>query len=101
MGVALILSVNLGLTVLCLYSAWKLRQIRLLLQDLNAALTRIQYHCYRNLHISPPSTSAGRRGTQELRHNYQHLEAALLRLQRVQTILQLLQQLGLSSRRWW
>ncbi|MEB3164163.1 MAG: hypothetical protein VKK80_13110 [Prochlorothrix sp.] len=92
-----IVAINLGLVLLCLCSVWYLGQIRKTLQELNHSLAELQYHCYRSLHLSPPSTTAGQRGTQNLRHQYRHLEASLIRLQRFRALVQLLQRLDLMQ----
>lgn len=90
MAISLIVILNLGLVLTCLCSAWYLRQLRKTLQGITQSCNEIQYHCYRSLHISPPSTTAGQRGTQSLRYQYRDLEASLLRLQRFKALVQLL-----------
>ncbi|MEW6494997.1 MAG: hypothetical protein AB1589_21125 [Cyanobacteriota bacterium] len=83
---------NVLLSLICLYVAWQLWNLRLALAITADIVALFERDTYNALHGAPNAISQGQLGVSNLRVSYQQLE---IQLQRVQQILALL---GLAQR---
>jgi hypothetical protein len=92
--VAFVAIVNLLVTLLNFYLAWKLWKLRRAIAKATKALIAAERKTYNVLHRAPPFVLKGQQGTENLRQRYQYLQWQLRQVQQVLTLLLLLPNLG-------
>lgn len=90
--VTVVVAFNVLISLLCLYVAWQVWNLRRVLGAAADVLTDVERSTYEVLHGAPDAIKLGQTGTHGLRESYQQLE---LQLQKVQQVLMLL---GLGQR---
>ncbi len=89
-----VVALNVLISLLCLYVAWQVWNLRRALGAAADVLTDVERSTYQVLHGAPDAINLGQLGTRGLRASYQQLD---LQLQKVQQVLALL---GLVQRIW-
>jgi hypothetical protein len=92
--VTVVVVLNVLISLLCLYVAWQVWNLRRTLMVATAILTNVERSTYLVLHGAPNAISQGQLGVHGLRESYQQLD---LQLQKVQQVLALI---GLLQRAW-
>lgn len=88
---------NVLLSLLCLYVAWQVWNLRRTLATAADVLTNVERSTYVVLHGAPKAISQGQLGVQGLRERYQQLELQLQQVQQVLTVLGLIQSVWRSA----
>jgi hypothetical protein len=82
--VTTVIIINLLISVICLYAAWQIWQLRRTLSQVANALTDYERNTHSVLYGAPVGILQGQKGVRQLRQQYQKLG---LQLQKVQQIL--------------
>jgi hypothetical protein len=90
---------NVLISLICLYVAWRVWNLRRALAAAADVLTIAERNTYAVLHGAPNAISNGQVGVQGLRERYQQLEVQLQKVQQVLTLLGLGQSVWRSARR--
>lgn len=88
---AVVVVFNVLLSLLCLYVAWRVWNLRRALAAAANVLTSVERSTYAVLHGAPQNIYVGQSGVQGLGERYQQLELQLQRVQQVLTLLGLVQ----------
>ena len=91
--VTIVVVLNVLISLLCLYVAWQVWNLRRTLAAVVDALTIAERNTYAVLHGAPNAIYKGQLGVHGLRERYQQLELQLQQVQKVLTVLGLLQSL--------
>ncbi len=91
--VTVVVVLNVLISLLCLYVAWQVWNLRRTLAVVVDAITIAERNTYAVLHGAPNAISKGQLGVHGLRERYQQLELQLQQVQKVLTVLGLLQSL--------
>lgn len=91
--VTLVVIVNLIISLLCLYVAWQVWNLRLALAAATKAITDAERNTHKTLAGAPEAISGGQLGVKDMRESYQRLEVQLQQLQRVVVLLGLVQKI--------
>jgi hypothetical protein len=97
--VTVIVVLNVLISLLCLYAAWKVWNLRRVLAAAADAVTLAERNTYALLHGAPKNISQGQLGVHGLRERYQQLEQQLRKVQQVLTLLVLVQRILPSALR--
>ncbi|HEY9632997.1 MAG TPA: hypothetical protein V6D14_06310 [Coleofasciculaceae cyanobacterium] len=89
--VQVVVILNVLISLLCLYVAWQVWNLRRTLAATTVAMTIVERNTYAVLHGAPQAISQGQVGVHGLRDRYQQLELQLQKLQQVLTFLALIQ----------
>lgn len=90
---------NVLISLLCLYVAWQVWNLRRALGAAADAVLLAERNTYNVLHGAPEAISQGQVGIGGARDSYQQLELQLQKIQQVLTLLSLVQKVwGLSKR---
>ncbi|MFB8789809.1 MAG: hypothetical protein U7123_13370 [Potamolinea sp.] len=92
--VTLVVIVNVIISLLCLYVAWQVWNLRLALAAATKAIKDAERNTHKTLSDAPNAISQGQLGVKGLRESYQQLEVQLQQVQRVVVLL------GLVERIW-
>ncbi|HEY9668935.1 MAG TPA: hypothetical protein V6C91_19150 [Coleofasciculaceae cyanobacterium] len=84
---------NVLLSLLCLYVAWQIWNIRRALAVTAELVSLFERNTYNVLHGAPEGISQGQLGVKGLRGSYQNLETQVQQLQRVLLLLGLIQRI--------
>lgn len=84
---------NVLLSLLCLYVAWQIWNIRRALAVTAEVVSLFERNTYNVLHGAPEAISQGQLGVKGLRGSYQNLETQVQQLQRVLVLLGLIQRI--------
>lgn len=84
---------NVLLSLLCLYVAWQIWNIRRALTVTAEVVSLFERNTYNVLHGAPEAISQGQLGVKGLRGSYQNLETQVQQLQRVLVLLGLIQRI--------
>jgi hypothetical protein len=79
--------INLVISLVCLFVAQKIWQLRRRLAQVTAALQRIEHNTHQILHPAPLAITNGQIGTRNLRIRYQRLSAQWQKLQQLVVLL--------------
>jgi len=85
----IVLVINALITLMCLYVAWKLWQIRRVLAQVSNTLNSAEQSTYNVLHFAPDAIIKGQGGTRSLRKQYRELETQLQKAQQLLALLSL------------
>lgn len=91
--VTLVVILNLIISVLCLYVARQVWNVRLALAAATKALTDAERNTHKTLSGAPNAISQGQLGVKGMRESYQQLEVQLQQVQRVVVLLGLVQKI--------
>lgn len=97
--VTVIVVLNVLISLLCLYAARKVWNLRRVLAAAVDAVTLAERNTYALLHGAPKNISQGQLGVHGLRERYQQLEQQLRQVQQVLTLLVLIQRIWPSALR--
>jgi len=97
--VTVVVVLNLLISLLCLYVAWRVWNLRRVLAATADALTLAERNTYNVLHGAPNAIYTGQLGVEGLRERYQQLNLQLQRLQQVLTLLGLVQSIWRTTSR--
>jgi hypothetical protein len=95
--VTVIVVLNVLISLLCLYAARKVWNLRRVLAASVDAVTLAERNTYALLHGAPKNISQGQLGVHSLRERYQQLEQQLQKVQQVLTLLVLIQRIWPSA----
>lgn len=84
---------NVLLSLLCLYVAWQIWNIRRALAVTAEVVSLFERNTYNVLHGAPEAISQGQLGVKGLRGSYENLETQVQQLQRVLVLLGLIQRI--------
>jgi len=90
---------NVLISLLCLYVAWQVWNLRRVLAAATTALILAERNTHNILGGAPAAISQGQIGVSGARESYQQLELQLQKLQQVLTLLSLVQRVWGSTRR--
>ena len=91
--VTIVVVLNVLISLVCLYVAWQVWNLRRTLVAVVDALTIAERNTYAVLHGAPNAIYKGQLGVHGMRERYQQLELQLQQVQQVLTVLGLLQSL--------
>jgi hypothetical protein len=94
--VTLVIVFNLLISVICLFVAWQIWNLRLALAATTRAITDAQHNTHKNLFSAPEAITQGQLGVKGLRDSYQQLEVQLQQVQKVLVLLGLVQKIWLG-----
>jgi hypothetical protein len=97
--VTVVVVLNLLISLLCLYGAWWVWNLRRSLAAATKVLTDAERSTYAVLHGAPNAISQGQLGSRGLRDRYQQLELQLQQVQKVLGLLGLVQSFWRSQSR--
>ncbi len=97
--VTVVVILNLLISLLGFYIAWRIWKLRRVLGAAADIVARAERSTYQVLHGAPQAISKGQIGVHGLKKRYQHLEFQLQRVQRVLMVLGLIQKTYRSRRR--
>jgi hypothetical protein len=89
--VTVVVVVNVLISLLCLYVAWQVWNLRRTIAAVADAVTIAERNTYAVLHGAPKAIYPGKLGVHGLRESYQQLELQLQQIQQVLTLLGLVQ----------
>lgn len=95
--VTVVVGLNVLISLLCLYVAWRLWKLRRALAAATRAITSAERSTYKVLHGAPRAIYRGQSGVQGLSERYSQLELQLQRVRQVLALLGLLQRIGSST----
>ncbi|HEY9741048.1 MAG TPA: hypothetical protein V6C90_11210 [Coleofasciculaceae cyanobacterium] len=95
----LVVVLNVLISLLCLYVAWQVWNLRRALATAVDVLTNVERSTYAVLNGAPNAISQGQLGVHGLRERYQQLELQLQQVQQVLTVLGLIQSVWSSALR--
>ncbi|MBW4519284.1 MAG: hypothetical protein KME16_06230 [Scytolyngbya sp. HA4215-MV1] len=84
-----VLIINVLLALICLWVAWKLRQLRRTLARVIDTLLYVEQVIYQVLHSAPDAILKGQSGSYRLQQQYQNLQIQLQRLQQILVLVNL------------
>lgn len=96
--VAVVLIINLIISLICLYVAGKIWRYRQILAKVADKVNAADRGTYRVLHSAPNAIIKGQKGTRSLRQKYQQLEIQIQQLQKIMVILRLGQKIWVRSK---
>lgn len=97
--VILVVILNLLLSLLCLYVAWRVWNLRRVLAATADAVTLAERNTYNVLHGAPNAIYRGQIGVEGLRERYQQLDLQVQQLQQVLTLLGLVKSIWRTTSR--
>jgi hypothetical protein len=97
--VTIVLIVNTLIALLCLYVAWQVWKLRLILANVADTLIAVERNTYAVLHGAPNAIIQGQRGTRQLRKQYRQLQTQLSQAERVLALLSLGQRAWYGTRK--
>jgi hypothetical protein len=97
--VTLVIVFNLLISLICLFVAWQIWNLRLTLAAATRAIIDAEHNTHKNLFGAPDAISQGQLGVKGMRESYQQLEVQLQKVQRVLALLGLLQKIWLGRSR--
>lgn len=97
--VTVVVVLNVLISLLCLYVAWQVWNLRRTLAAVTEVLNNAERSTYLVLHGAPQAISQGQLGVHGLRESYQQLDLQLQKVQQVLALLGLLQNVWRSARR--
>lgn len=98
-AIALVIAVNLFITGVNCYIAWRVWQWRHKFRKTARVLTKVERRCYSVLSPAPKIIMTGQQGTQTLKQLYGQLNRQLQQLQKLLTVLGWMPLLWRSLRR--
>ena len=97
--VTLVVILNILLSLLCLYVAWQVWNLRRVLAATADAVTLEERNTYNVLHGAPNAIYNGQMGVEGLRERYQQLDRQVQQLQQVLTLLGLVRSIWQTTSR--
>ncbi len=96
--VAIVLVINLIISLICLYVAGKIWRYRQILAKVADRVNAADRSTYKVLHAAPNAIIKGQKGTRSLRQQYQQLEIQIQQIQKIMVILKLGQKIWRRSK---
>lgn len=97
--VTIVIAINLLIALLCLYVAWRIWKLRLILARVADTLLAAERSTHAVLYGAPKAITKGQKGVYQLRQRYQQLEPQLQKAQQALALLSFGQTLWQRSQR--